>query len=154
MTPNYTLQAPFSGRRNNETVQFTELPLPELVTVGMMRKLKPSTSMLFAHDFTELCAKLGPHEAAKLETPDAVGYMAAAIDLLTPAAEAGFDIPEIRPYKSLLQKITVDVNHPVEFVAQVLQHSGMARADIDAMDYRAFAPAVQIIVEIFPGPKN
>lgn len=154
MNTSYKLQVPFTGRRNNESVQFTELPLPELVTVGMMRKLKPSTSMLFAHDFTELCARLGPHEAAKLETPDAVGYMAAAIELLTPATEAGFEVPEIRPMKSLLQKITVDVNHPVEFVAQVLQHSGMDRAEIDAMDYRKFAPAVPTIMEIFPGPKS
>ena len=51
-------------------------------------------------------------------------------------------------------KITADVNQRTEFVAQVLALSGMKRADIDAMDYREFAPAVPLVLEMFPDPKN
>ncbi|MDO9151108.1 MAG: hypothetical protein Q7U33_07000, partial [Methylotenera sp.] len=65
-----------------------------------------------------------------------------------------FEMPEIKVFKALLKKITVEPNRPTEFVAQVLQHSGMARDDIDAMDYRAFAPAIPLVLEMFPGPKN
>ncbi|MDP2380738.1 MAG: hypothetical protein Q8M35_09715 [Pseudohongiella sp.] len=150
----YKLTAPFDVRRNNENVQITELPLPEVVTVGLMRKVVASGSLLFAHELTEACAGLGPFEAAKLQTPDALGYISTIEGLLWPEPLPGFEMPEIKVFKALLKKITVEPNRPTEFVAQVLQHSGMARDDIDAMDYRAFAPAIPLVLEMFPGPKN
>ena len=150
----YLLQTPIKTRRNNQDETLAELPLPEQVTVGMMRKMTAKTSLLFAHELTELCAALGPFEASKLTTPDALAYVSTLEELLEPALEPGFDVPEIKVFKALLQKVTVNPDRPVEFVAQVLQASGMKRDEIDALDYRAFAPVVPLVLEMFPGPKN
>lgn len=150
----YTLKHPFTARIKGADVEYTELPIPEVITVAMMRKVAAPGSLLFAHELTEVCAELGPFEAAKLQTPDALGYIEAVEDLLKGKNEAGFTIPEIKPFKALLQKITVEPRRSVEFVAQALQHSGMKRSDIDAMDYRDFVPAVTLVLEKFPGPKN
>ncbi|HYW57676.1 MAG TPA: hypothetical protein VE934_11990 [Polaromonas sp.] len=150
----YTLKHPFTARIKGQDEPFTTLPLPEVVTVGLMRKVQASGSLLFAHELTEACAGLGPFEAAKLQTPDAVGYIEAIEALLLPNEQAGFELPEIKVFKALLKKITVEPNRPTEFVAQVLQHSGMPRAEIDAMDYRDFAPVIETVLEMFPGPKS
>lgn len=150
----YPLKKPFTARIKGADVEFIELPLPELITVGMMRKVVAPGSLLFAHNLTEVCAGLGPFEAAKLETQDALGYLHAMEELLVGNPVAGFELPEIKPFKALLQKITVEPSRAVEFVAQVLQLSGMKRADIDAMDYREFEPVISPVLELFPGPKN
>lgn len=149
----YTLKKPFTARIKGADVEFTELKVPEIITVAMMRKVAAPGSLLFAHGITEVCAELGPFEAAKLETQDALGYLETLEDLLKGNDEPGFTIPEIKPFKALLQKITVEPTRSIEFVAQVLQHSGMKRSDIDAMDYRDFEPAVSPVLEMFPGPK-
>jgi hypothetical protein len=150
----YPLKKPFTARIKGADVEFIELPLPEVITVGTMRKVVAPGSLLFAHNLTEICAGLGPFEAAKLETQDALGYLHAMEELLVGNPVAGFDLPEIKPFKALLQKITVEPSRAVEFVAQVLQLSGMKRSDIDAMDYREFEPVVRPVLELFPGPKN
>ena len=150
----YTLKHPFTARIKGADVEYTELPIPEVITVAMMRKITATGTLLFAHELTEICAGLGPFEAAKLKTPDALAYVEALEELLLGKEEPGFSIPEIKPFKALLQKITVDPRRSIEFAAQVLQHSGMNRADIDAMDFRDFEPAVPLVLEKFPGPKN
>jgi hypothetical protein len=152
--PPYVLKHPFTARLKGADVEFHQLDVPQLITVGQMRKVVGSTTMLFAHGLTEVLAGLGPFEAAKLQTPDAIGYVAQLDALMEARPEPGFVIPEIKVFKALLQKITVDTDRKVEFVAQVLQHSGMKRTDIDAMDYRDFAPAVPLVLELFPGPKS
>lgn len=150
----YALKKPFVSRQKGKDVEYNELPLPDVVTVGMMRKIKTSTSLLFAHELTELCAGLGPFEANKLHTADALGYVSSIDALLEPRPVASFEIPAISAFKPLLMKVTVDPTRQIEFVAQVLQISGMKRADIDAMDYRDFIPAVPLVLEMFPDPKN
>ena len=149
----YTLKVPFTARQKGADVEYPELPIPEVITVGMMRKLQTTTSLLFAHDLTDLCAELGPFEANKLHTSDALGYVEAINDLLEPRLEPSFTIPQISAFRPLLSKITVNPNRKIEFIAQVLQLSGMSRANIDAMDYRDFAPAVDRVMEMFPNPK-
>lgn len=150
----YTLKHPFVARQAGADVEYAELPIPEVITVAMMRKIKSATTMLFAHELTEICAGLGPFEANKLATPDALGYTQAVSDLLEPRDEPGFVIPKISAFKPLLMKVTVDVDRRVEFVAQVLSHSGIKNDVINAMDYRDFAPAVALVLEMFPGPKT
>jgi hypothetical protein len=150
----YLLQTPFKSRRDGADVMVTELPIPTVITVGMMRKITPKTSLLFAHDLTELCAGLSPFDGSKLTTPDALAYVTMLEPLLESAAEPGFELPEIKVFKALLQKVSVNPDRPTEFAAQVLQASGMKREDIDAMDYRSFAPAVPLVLELFPGPKS
>lgn len=151
----YTLQKPFKSRRNGEDVQITELEVPEIVTVGMMRKVPQGNALLAAHGMTEACAKLGLMDAAKLETPDAVAYSNLLVDKLNPHDEPGFKVPEIKPIRALIAKITADINsQPIEFAAQVLEHSGMQRAEIDAMEIGAFLPAVELITGAFIGPKS
>lgn len=150
----YTLKVPFVTRQAGADVEYTELPIPEVITVGMMRKIKSSTSMLFAHELTEICAGLGVFEANKLATPDALAYTVAVAELLEPRDEPAFVIPKISAFKPLLMKVTVDADRRIEFVAQVLSHSGMKTDVINAMDYRDFAPAVPLVLEMFPGPKN
>lgn len=150
----YTLKAPFTARQKGADVEYTELPLPEIITVGIMRKIKSSQTLLFAHDLTELCAGLGPFEANRLHTSDALGYVAAIDTLLEPNQEASFQLPEILAFKPLLMKVTADINQRIEFVAQVLALSGMKKDVINAMDYRDFAPAVPLVLEMFPDPKN
>ncbi|MES2685740.1 MAG: hypothetical protein V4706_02900 [Pseudomonadota bacterium] len=154
LIPPYVLEHPFTARVNGVDTQVEQLAVPEIVTVGMMRKIAAGTTMLFAHELTEALAGLGPFEAAKLQTPDAIAYTKLVNPLLDAKAEPGFAIPEIKVFKALLKKITVDTDRKVEFVAQVLQHSGMKRADIDAMDFRDFAPAMPLVLELFPGPNS
>lgn len=149
----YTLKTPYPSRRNGETVQVTELQLPEVVTVGMMRKVRQGLALMAAHDVTEVCSGMTAFDASKLTTPDALGYADSLGDRLRPFDEPGFAVPEIKPVKTLVQKLTADVSQPIEFAAQVLQHSGMKKADIDAMDVRGFLPAVEQIVESFTDPK-
>ncbi|MNR63607.1 hypothetical protein D3C85_1859750 [compost metagenome] len=61
--------------------------------------------------------------------------------------------PTIKPVKALVAKITADfTRQPIEFCAQVLQHSGMKREVIDALDCRAFSPAVPGITSVFFDP--
>ncbi|WP_137860799.1 hypothetical protein [Variovorax sp. 3P27G3] len=151
----YTLKAPFKSRRDGVDVEFTELPLPTVLTVGMMRKVPMGNTLLAAHVLTELCAGLNQFEAAKLTTPDALDYANELQPLMVPFEEAGFKVPPIKPVRALIAKITADINaQRVEFAAQVLQHSGMPREEIDALDFRAFEPAVAGITEIFVGPNR
>jgi hypothetical protein len=149
----YKLQKPFTARRDNANFEFTDLVIPDVITVGMMRRVKSATQILFAYDLTEVCAGLNPFDMLKLHSADAAGYAEAVSDLLQPNETHNFEIPEIKPFKALLAKITVDAAQPVEFAAQVLQHSGMSAATINAMDFRDFAPAIQIILGAFIGPK-
>jgi hypothetical protein len=149
----YKLQTPFTARRDNANFEFTDLVIPEIITVGMMRRVKSATQILFAYDLTEVCAGLNPFDMLKLHSADAAGYAESVSDLLQPRETHNFEIPEIKPFKALLAKITVDAAQPVEFAAQVLQHSGMSAATINAMDFRDFAPAIQIILGAFISPK-
>ena len=152
--PTYVLQYPFKTRKNNADTEYSELLIPEVITVGMMRRIVPSTSIMFAFDLTEVCAGLTPFDMVKLHSSDAAGYADAVSDMLKPNETHNFEIPEIKPFKALLSKITVETAQPVEFAAQVLQHSGMRRAEIDTMDYRDFAPALPHILGAFISPKN
>lgn len=149
----YQLKVPFIARQKGKDVEYTELPIPEVITVGMMRKLTPETSLLFAHDVTDMCAGLGPFESNKLHTSDALGYLEFISDLLEPKDEPSFEVPVISAFRPMLKKITVEAGRQIEFVAQVLQLSGMKRPDIDAMDYRDFAPAIPLVLGMFPTPK-
>ena len=150
----YLLQTPYKSRRNGKDLEVTELDLPEVVTVKMLRAVAPGNTMAKAHALVEACTGMSPFDANSLTTPDALGYTAALADLLVPHAEASFVVPVIKPVKTLIQKITVDVDHPVEFAAQVLQAQGMPRADIDAMDVRGFIPAIELVMAAFVGPKK
>lgn len=150
----YTLKHPFVGRHKGADVDWHELPLPAVVTVGMLRQVPAGNSLLRAHALTEVCAGLGPFEAAKVNTADAVGYTNALADLLEPFDEPGFALPVIRPVRALMAKITVEPSNPVEFVAQVLQHSGMTAAVIDALDVRAYLPALAPVMEQVTNPKT
>jgi hypothetical protein len=77
------------------------------------------------------------------------------LGLLTPSEEPGFKVPEIKPVKSLIARISADPHaQRVDFSAQVLQLSGMSREEIDEMDYRAFEPAIAAITAIFIGPNK
>lgn len=150
----YQLQQPFKARQGGADVEYTELSIPDIVTVGMMRQVSPGNTLLRAHALTEVCAGLGPFEAAKLATADAMGYVAAIGELLTPHDEPGFALPEIKPVRALMAKITAEPTEQVEFAAQVLQHSGMARSEIDAMDVRAFIPAARLVAQAVASPKK
>lgn len=150
----YQLITPFKSRRDGVDVEYTELPVPEVVTVAMMRRLPVGSELIFAHGLAEICAGLNAFEAAKLTTPDAIGYTDFIAELITAFDEPGFEIPEIKPVKALVAKITASVSQSVEFAAQVLQHSGMKRELINAMDIRAFLPAVEAIKEAVISPKN
>jgi len=151
----YPLQKPFKSRRNQQDVLVEELSVPEILTVGMMRKVPNGNTLLAAHAMVEVCAGLSVIDGSKVETPDAIGYSNLLTDMLTPNEEPGFEIPEIKPVRALIAKITVDINsRPIEFCAQVLQHSGMDRDSIDALDVRDFLPAVQTIVAVFTDPKH
>ena len=150
----YTLKHPFKSRRDGRDVEVAELPLPELITVGMFRKAPlRGNQMLWAHHMTEVCTGLNPIDASKVMTPDAIGYVAELAELLEPAADHGFELPEIRPVRALVAKITVDQSDALEFAAQVLQHSGMKLADINAMDVRQFLPAVPLVLGQMADPK-
>ncbi|WP_418132495.1 hypothetical protein ABL849_17305 [Variovorax sp. 375MFSha3.1] len=153
----YQLKTPFKARRDGADIEFTELPFPEVVTVKMMRKVPVANTLLAAHVLAEVCSGLNQIEASKLTTPDALDYSneLQALQLLTPFDEPGFVVPQIKPVKALIARISADPHtQRVEFVAQVLQLSGMSREEIDAMDYRAFEPAMAGVAEIFVGPNR
>ena len=150
----YTLQTPYKSRRDGQDVDVTELEIPEVVTVKMLRKVPPGNTMTKAHALVEACTGMSAFDAAKLTTPDALGYSEALGDRLIPHDEPSFKVPDIKPVKTLIQKITVDVDHPVEFAAQVLQAQGMPRAEIDEMDVRGFIPVIDLIMGAFVGPKR
>lgn len=151
----YVLQTPYKSRRDGQDVLVTELDVPDVVTVGMMRKVPVGNALLAAHCLTEACAKISTFDAAKLQTPDAIGYSNLLTDKLAAHEVAGFEVPEIKPVRALIAKITADINaQPIDFAAQVLQHSGMPRAEIDAMAIGAFLPAVEQIIGVFIDPKN
>lgn len=149
----YQLKHPFKARRKGIEVEYTELPMPDVITVGMLRKVPAGNSLLRSHALTEVCAGLGPFEAAKLSTADALGYTSGMAHLLEPLEEPAFELPQIRPVRALMAKITAEPSNPVEFAAQVLQHSGMQASAIDAMDVRGFLPAVPVVVESVIDPK-
>jgi hypothetical protein len=151
----YTLKTPFKARRDGADVEFTELQIPEVITVGMMRKIPMGQTLLAAHVLAEVCSGLNQIEASKLTTPDALDYSNELHPLMTPFDEPGFKVPEIKPVKALIARITADMHaQRVEFAAQVLQISGMPRDEIDAMDYRAFEPAIAGVIQIFVGPNK
>ncbi|WP_298702679.1 hypothetical protein [uncultured Variovorax sp.] len=153
----YQLKTPFKARRDGADIEFTELPFPEVITVKMMRKVPMAQTLLAAHVLAEQCAGLNQIEASKLTTPDALDYAneLQALGLLTPSEEPGFKVPEIKPVKSLIARISADPHaQRVDFAAQVLQLSGMSREEIDEMDYRAFEPAIAAITAIFIGPNK
>lgn len=150
----YTLSHPIKSRRNGQDVMLEELPLPEVITVGQFRRAGPTANqMLWAHQITEVCAGLNAIDASKLLTPDALGYAAELAELLTPFDEPGLQLPEIRPVKALVQRLSVGPDNPVEFAAQVLLASGVKRETLDAMDVRAFLPAVQPVLGAMSDPK-
>lgn len=154
MNNSHPLRFPFKSRRNGEDVEISELPLPEVITVGMFRRAPiKANQILWAHNLTEVCAKLGPYDAAKLMSPDAVDYVATLAPLLEADDAPGFDVPKIRPVKALISKITASVNEPVEFAAQLLEHSGMKASEINAMDVRKFLPAVELVLSQMADPK-
>lgn len=151
----YTLKTPFKSRKNGEDIQIVELAMPDVITVGMMRKVASGNALLAAHSLAEVCAGLSVIDGSKLESPDAIEYSNLMADKLTAHELAGFEIPPIKPVRALVAKITADINNQqIEFAAQVLQHSGMKREVIDAMEIGAFLPAVPTIVGAFIGPKN
>ena len=151
----YTLKTPFKSRRNGADVLIEQLEVPEVITVGMMRKVSQATHLLAAHTMTEACAKLSVLDASKVQTPDAIAYSNLLTDKLAPHDEVGFEMPEIKPIRALIAKLTADIQaQPIEFAAQVLEHSGMKREDINALEIGAFLPAVEGIVEVFTGPKT
>ena len=151
----YQLKTPFKARRDGADIEFTELPLPEFISVKVMRRVPAANTLLAAHVLVEQCAGLNQIEASKLTTPDALEYANELQPLLTPFDEPGFKVPEIKPVKALVARISADPHaQRVEFAAQVLQLSGMSREAIDEMDYRAFEPAIAAITEVFIGPNK
>lgn len=151
----YKLITPFKSRQNGQDVTISELEVPEVVTVAMMRKVDQSSALMAAHTLTEACAKLSMIDGSKLESPDAIGYSNLLTDKLTPDELIGFELPLIRPVKSVIAKLTADINtQSIEFAAQVLEHSGMKREDIDAMPIGQFLPAVNLVKGAFIGPKS
>ena len=150
----YTLKTPFDSRVDGQTIKVTELLVPELITVGMMRKVQQGSVLGAAHDLTNACAGLNVFDASKVTTPDALGYVEDLSDLLQPFEVASFEVPEIKPIQALVKKITVDATQPIEFCAQVLQHHGFKKTEIDAMDLRGFMPAIEEIMRSFFDPKT
>lgn len=153
----HTLLSPIKARRNNADHTITELDIPEVVTVGMMRKVEPSTNeLLQALNLTAVLAGLDPISASKLETQDAIAYVETitTLGLITANDVAGFDVPVIKPLRAALQKVTASISNSLEFSAQVLEAAGMKRSEIDAMDFRDFAPAIPKITEAFISPKK
>jgi len=149
----YKLKTPFTSRRDNAPYEFTELQVPDVITVGMFRKVSQGKVLVSLHQLTEVCAGLSPFDGVKLESPDAVAYGALVGDLLIPNEANTFVAPVIRPLKALVARITVDPDQPVEFAAQVLQHSGVSSSELNAMDVRDFLPHVAEIIGIFVDPK-
>ncbi len=150
----YTLKYPFKSRRDGRDVEITELAIPSAVTVSMFRKAGPTgNQLLWAHQFTEVCAGLNAIDASKLMTPDALGYVEELLPLITPFDEVTVAIPEIKPVKSVIAKITANPNDTAEFAAQILAASGFKREELDNMDVRQFLPMLPQILEAMSDPK-
>lgn len=150
----YKLTAPFTSRKNNADYEFTELPVPDVITVGMYRKITHGKLLITVMQLTEVCAGLSAFDGAKLESPDAFGYYALISDLLVPNDATTFEAPVVRPVKSLIARITVDPDQPVEFACQVFQNSGMSSSELNAMDIRDLLPCIADTVGIFTDPKH
>ena len=155
MDTTYTLKHPFKSRRLGQDVEVTELPLPQTVTVGMFRKAgSHANQLLWAHQMTEACAGLNAIDASKLMTPDAIGYVTALAPMLEPTEdEPSLQVPEIRPVKALVQRITAAPTDAAEFVAQVLVASGVKAGELDSLDVRQFLPVMQGVLEAMSDPK-
>ena len=155
MNATYTLKHPFKSRRQGQDVEVTELPLPQVITVGLFRKAGNfGNQLLWAHQMTEAAAGLNAIDASKLMTPDAIGYVSELASLLEPTDEhPDFVIPEIRPVKALVKRITATPQEAAEFVAQVLIASGVKASDLDGMDVRKYLPLIQPVLEAMSDPK-
>jgi hypothetical protein len=149
----YQLKSPIKSRVNGEDVTITDLPIPTVITVGMMRRVNFSNALLLAIELTTVCAGLDAWSEAKLQSADAIAYTQELSALLEPNINSTFTLPEIRPVKAQIAKITANLSQGLEFACQALQVSGMSRDTLDAMDVRDFLPHVEKIIEVFTNPK-
>ena len=165
----YTLNAPIKSRKDNADHLITTLDVPAKITVGMMRaaqKNAPITqSLLFALDATAAWAGLDLHSAAKLETHDALGYIAAinnagllVSDNSTPLPDGSYYTstmrpPEFKPVRAITSKITAEFNRPIEVACQILEAAGMDAKSLNELDVRELLPHVEGLVGAFINPK-
>jgi hypothetical protein len=156
----YTLKTPIKARKGGEDTLIETLDIPEKITVGMMRAAQreapTSQPLLFAICAAEQWSGLTPFAAAKLTFPDARAYTDACSDaglLNDESYESSFEVPEIKPVKTAIAKITAGVDRPIEMAAQILEASGIARVKLDALDVREILPHLQTIIEAMIDPK-
>lgn len=148
----YKLLSPIKYRKDGQDAFLTELELPSVVTVKMMRQVKDVKKTLSVPiDIAAAAANLTPLQKSGLELPDALAYVTMLNDagLLDANEESAIKIPQVKPVMSLINRITADTNAVYDFAAQVLILSGANEAEINAMDARDLMAVLPDILNVF-----
>jgi hypothetical protein len=120
------LQFPISYMQDGTPTVLEELPVPESVTLGQLRKCDHQIMkdrMKWCIPAVATLCKLTAMQRAGLTSPDAIKHASLWVHLLDPSEDVpGFDPLKIRPVESILNRAPAMDDRPLEFLATVLQY--------------------------------
>ena len=145
------------GKTESKEYFITDIEIPDVVSVGMMRNIKadPRTELYkYAADLVAACSDLSAIKANRMSANDCLRYFNQIADRCTPANLEEHDtakrLNQILPVKyDLRDLMRVKANtevQPVEWCAQVLEYCGkMKRNEVNELSFNDFSALMPLI---------